>query len=341
METRHSTRIPWTGLLALLGALGITAATVVVLATSNGKPKSAWPYRARTRPTVPGRHLNKVALAYLLAFLAALDGPLLQRASTTTAQLVTNTAYDLSNPQGADEWNVGYACVIFYGHENDVIRVETAHKPGAGTTGDLILAICSLHSATARYPIELANGTATPLTRPADANDTVAMYYQPIGASLPLHFSGTYVIMADGPMGYMYMTPDSTPGSPSMACADPMPEIVAGIRKLTSRSALANSNASASQDAQGAPSRRHRLWRPAVCRVWCHGRAFSLSPVEITRAFDAPLTRDADSNAEVGALLKQIGDRKVRYCYVAVQQGKDGEGTRLLSLGIRRFSPEC
>ncbi|RYP66008.1 hypothetical protein DL771_007989 [Monosporascus sp. 5C6A] len=300
--------------------------------------------------------------------------------------------YDLRDPhiqeQEVNEWNVGYARVIFYGHVNDVIRVETSHKPRVDPTGDFIITTCDLHIATARYSIELVNGTATLLAPPADANNTVAMHYQRIetwglgtwpsslggialaaetiyGSNLSLYWNqGNFVVINDGPMGYTYLTPDSALDIPgSLAWADPTPDIIAGIRELTFRSAVANSNASTSQNAQGAEQTvlvtvyaTHYEYLavalvfmclamafvvPLFAGWWSLGRAFSLSPVEIARAFDAPLMRDADSNAEVAALLAEVGDRKVRYGSVAVQLGKDGagEGARLLIAKPEQVSP--
>ncbi|KAH6685465.1 hypothetical protein F5X68DRAFT_210194 [Plectosphaerella plurivora] len=47
---------------------------------------------------------------------------------------------------------------------------------------------------------------------------------------------------------------------------------------------------------------------------WQHlGRSFSASPLEIAKAFDAPLLRDAGSNVSGDEIAKSHGDVKVRY----------------------------
>jgi hypothetical protein len=46
---------------------------------------------------------------------------------------------------------------------------------------------------------------------------------------------------------------------------------------------------------------------------WLLGRPVSLSPLEIAKAFDAPLLHDADANGTSKELARAIGDVKVRY----------------------------
>jgi hypothetical protein len=46
---------------------------------------------------------------------------------------------------------------------------------------------------------------------------------------------------------------------------------------------------------------------------WLLGRGVTLSPVEIANAFEAPVTRGTDPNAEVDMLLEQIGGRTVNF----------------------------
>ena len=52
---------------------------------------------------------------------------------------------------------------------------------------------------------------------------------------------------------------------------------------------------------------------PLYYGFWRLGRKVSLSPIEILTAFDAPLTREADGNADVRTLLRQIGNQPVAY----------------------------
>jgi hypothetical protein len=46
---------------------------------------------------------------------------------------------------------------------------------------------------------------------------------------------------------------------------------------------------------------------------WALGRRFSLSPLEIARAFDAPLLRDTEYNSTWEQITERVGERNVRY----------------------------
>ena len=55
-----------------------------------------------------------------------------------------------------------------------------------------------------------------------------------------------------------------------------------------------------------------------------------MSPVEIAKAFDASLLRGRNSNADIDALIKEVGGRSVRYGSVSVgADGKNEEGDAL------------
>jgi hypothetical protein len=46
---------------------------------------------------------------------------------------------------------------------------------------------------------------------------------------------------------------------------------------------------------------------------WLLGRLVSLSPLEIAKAFDAPMLRGIDANGTSSELARAIGDARVRY----------------------------
>lgn len=52
---------------------------------------------------------------------------------------------------------------------------------------------------------------------------------------------------------------------------------------------------------------------PTYWGWWRLGRPVSMSPLEIAKAFDAPLMREADPNGTVGDHLRTVGDTRVRY----------------------------
>ena len=60
-------------------------------------------------------------------------------------------------------------------------------------------------------------------------------------------------------------------------------------------------------------------------RWWILGRNFSLSPIEIAVAFEAPMLRDVDSNAPERMLVKQLGEKRVKYGEVVRHMESGGE----------------
>lgn len=56
---------------------------------------------------------------------------------------------------------------------------------------------------------------------------------------------------------------------------------------------------------------------PIFNKWWHVGRHVTMSPIEIARAFQAPMLQSSDPNARVGDLLKEVGMRSVRYGAVA------------------------
>jgi hypothetical protein len=53
---------------------------------------------------------------------------------------------------------------------------------------------------------------------------------------------------------------------------------------------------------------------------WRLGRHVSLSPIEIAKAFDAPLLQDVNTNARAKDLLHDVGDLRIRYGAVSQTQ---------------------
>ncbi len=52
---------------------------------------------------------------------------------------------------------------------------------------------------------------------------------------------------------------------------------------------------------------------PIFVGWWHVGRTVSMSPVETAKAFRAPMLKNADSNADADMLVKELGDRPIRY----------------------------
>jgi hypothetical protein len=60
---------------------------------------------------------------------------------------------------------------------------------------------------------------------------------------------------------------------------------------------------------------------------WTLGRNVSMSPLEIAKAFNAPLLESADSNADVKSLMRVVGERSVKYGAVSTDAAAAAGGT--------------
>lgn len=115
---------------------------------------------------------------------------------------------------------------------------------------------------------------------------------------------------------------------------DPSLDLIKAIRDMMFRTAIAAANDSDSQSVTAQENstipiyESHYLYLglailltglgwltvvPTFIGWWHVGRTVSMSPIETAKAFRAPLLESADSNAEADALLKELGDRSVRY----------------------------
>lgn len=63
---------------------------------------------------------------------------------------------------------------------------------------------------------------------------------------------------------------------------------------------------------------------PTYWGWWRLGRAVSLSPLEIAKAFDVPLMQALDSNATTEDFIRAVGDKRVRYGFAASSADRDG-----------------
>ena len=169
--------------------------------------------------------------------------------------------------------------------------------------------------------------------------------------------SGTYQVVTQGAIGQGYI--DSTSMNCTMVFKDPTADILAGVRELMFRTAIASANESFPADIQrvtAVDSIETQVFKSTYLYLvigvsvslaawlatslvffgwWNLGRTASLNPIEIAKAFGAPGLRSEDANAEAEELIKEIGTRQVRYG--AISSGRDGEGSmELARLGMGR-----
>lgn len=275
--------------------------------------------------------------------------------------------YNFSGAIG-ETFEVGSTTISFDGEfSSGQIEVKSVYKPFPDTVGNLTMRQCNLQIAKVNYPVEISNGIVTLTPRLPTDNDTIEVQYPPVEAvgrgawpssiggiayvaqflytsNVSLYYTGDeYAVTATGPMASTYLNSSSeTYGQADMTWADPTPDIISGIRELTFRAAISNSNSSYYQQVSGTEVRArayylsHYNYLAAALALmvvsaftvaslfigWWHlGRVVSLSPVETAKAFGAPLFRSGDSNADVDRLLKTFGSRSIQYGEVSFHLG--------------------
>jgi hypothetical protein len=148
-----------------------------------------------------------------------------------------------------------------------------------------------------------------------------------------------YSVMSSGSIATRFVIPNTTAtASYAEQCAlsvtDPTANLIANARELMFRTAVAAANSSniqnvlALDEASIAIYESHFLYLalasvvtilaiilviPTFFGYWNLGRKVSMSPIEIAKAFNAPLLRNGDLNAEVKQLIEEWGDTEVRY----------------------------
>lgn len=495
-------RLPWGGLLALVGVAICSLAPVAILKDSDGKPTATWPNQKHPiQPAVllsicaavgntllryalvqgwtiawwvealrgstvgdlhrhweygtsvlasvtSTRHFNRIALGTLIASIVVIDGPLLQKATSSTTRPLTSAAditvqispnplpvgytavmtghsgtvfpkfdfvqqvmqgfnnrtairlnytgcngvcnttlqaagfdvqcshttqpYNMSGYSGGDSSVMGSTNITFNNDGYDgLIRVQTAFKSTPGCIGNLVVADCRYNIAQVKYPVQLSNGTVELLPLSTDANDTIKVWqlYQEVyglgqhpstlggiysvastkyKSSSVFYFDGTPLsLMYSGEIPIQYLVANSsTLGTCDMYWTDPTPDIIAGIRELGFRTAIAATNSTTEQTFEATEtaivqvyvSHYHYLGGallvmflsivlvfPTFLGWWHLGRQMSLSPIEIAKAFNAPLLKGCGSNSKVKEISKDVGGLEVVYGGVVIPDSEGGK----------------
>ncbi|KAN0095144.1 hypothetical protein V8E51_015855 [Hyaloscypha variabilis] len=166
-------------------------------------------------------------------------------------------------------------------------------------------------------------------------------------SSTSFYIDGTPLsLMYTGAIPIQYLVANSsTLGTCDMYWTDPTPDIISGIRELGFRTAIVATNITTNQIFEATEiavvqvyvSHYHYLGGallvmllgvvlvfPTFLGWWQLGRKMSLSPIEIAKAFNAPLLEGFRSNREVKKILKEAGELEVVYGEV-VMPGSEGE----------------
>ncbi|KKA24257.1 hypothetical protein T310_1690 [Rasamsonia emersonii CBS 393.64] len=254
--------------------------------------------------------------------------------------------YQLTARPGHEYW-VGYAGFTFNGEmDSGSIGAQTVYKASPGAVGSLTRGNCNLQIATVRYPVEHPPFQTAGLgIWPSSIGGFQLAAQTLYGSNVSLYFDGIYAMEPEGPMAINYLNSSFDDiGTANMTWADPTPDILSGIRELAFRAAISKSNASFSQLVNGTETivetiyvSHYRWLAPAVAVIlfggcciitlfhgwWYLGRPVSLSPVEVAKAFGAPLLQGGDGNADVSGILRTFGGRPVRYGEVAVREDQN------------------
>ncbi|OJD40615.1 uncharacterized protein BKCO1_1000600 [Diplodia corticola] len=127
----------------------------------------------------------------------------------------------------------------------------------------------------------------------------------------------------------------------NLSWSDPTPDVISALRELIFRSAIAASNASTVQATDAVDSYQrtvyvshYRYLAAALCFIvanalavlplfigwWALGRSATMSPLELAKAFQSPLTSDSTHN-DIDGLLGSVGAMEVRYGKIPQKNG--------------------
>jgi hypothetical protein len=290
--------------------------------------------------------------------------------------------YNISEYSAGTSYGMGSTNITFNNDGYDgLIRVQTAFKSTPGCIGNLAVADCQYNIAQVNYPVQVSNGTVELLPRPTDANDTIKVWqlyqevhglgqwpstlggiysvaYNKYESSSSFYIDGTPLsLMYSGSIPIQYLVANSsTLGTCDMYWTDPTPDIIAGIRELGFRTAIAATNSTTDQTFEATEiaivqvyvSHYHYLGGallvmflgvvlvfPTFLGWWQLGRKMSFSPIEIAKAFNAPLLAEFRSNSEMKKILKEAGGLDVVYGEV-VMPGSEG-GKKSLQMANPEF----
>ena len=286
-------------------------------------------------------------------------GPGFDYACNTSSQPYT-IGYGAGNTTNVFSFNV-----TSYYFGNSVIRLSSYLKNNtmdantdSSTPLHLLRHDCQLQYATVQYPIKVQNGTVR--IDPRKANETVTFQSVPvesrgmgiwptvlggIGLWLYERYSASGDLYANGSpfepqltgslaREYLKSADDQDFINGNISWIDPMSDVLAEIREVMFRTAVAATNASHQQvvpstdtfDTIVYKSNYGYLAATVVIMVLATGsllpslvgwkdlgRQMSLSPIEIAKAFDAPMLQECGSNMTVPEALKVVGRNRIQY----------------------------
>jgi hypothetical protein len=164
-------------------------------------------------------------------------------------------------------------------------------------------------------------------------------------ASLVFNGAVGYDLVTSGAPTYQYSSSDFNPQDCNIAWSDPTDDMLGTARDLAFRTALRAANVTNTINIQVFGAVEHNTLTvykslflfhalalvftllatlcvmPIFMGFWTLGRNVALSPIEVAKAFNAPILSNYDSNASVHALLDEVGAREIRYGSVQLTPG--------------------
>ena len=250
--------------------------------------------------------------------------------------------------------------LLWEASEPGTMQLGVQFKDQQTCNGQLQIRNCTLQAAVVGYPVIVSGNKGTIELAPGSSmfDDVThsAMKVASNTAMGPTTFGGLYKALSDtydseaivGANGYELLTTGATSnryavlnmGSPfpyancTVSFRDPSNDILAAVRDLTFRTAIAAADSTDTQHVTAQETTtlpfyvtQYLYLLPAVLfttLAWLAvtpmlfdcgyvGRRVSMSPVETAKAFGAAQLRNSDSNADVDKLIQEVGDRPVQY----------------------------
>lgn len=247
--------------------------------------------------------------------------------------------------------------------EPRTLQLAVQYKDQHTCDRELQIRNCTLQAVAVDYPVIIVENKSTIQLAPDSSifNDlvqnapettfnttmrpaTLAGFYKALSdtynseANLRLLGADDYELITTGATSSRYAVLDTTSPTPQADCAvsftDPSNDILAAVRELMFRTAIAAATSSDTQHVTARETTTVPIYKsnylylyialgcaavgwlaviPLVISYWHVGRAVSMSPIETAKAFGAPQLRCSDSNADSVKLLKEVGDRPVQY----------------------------
>ena len=285
-------------------------------------------------------------------------------------QVSKGGSLDTSSQSVANGTRAFGSSIVWDNGSPSVLQLGVQYKDKDSCTGDLQIRNCTLQASVVEYPVHIDGNTSTISlqsgTQMFDDKIISQTEYPRQGAIGAVTLGGMAKALQDaygstanlrfaGAVGYELLTTGATANryaivddngananNCSLSFTDPTEDILAAVRDMMFRTAVAASNSTSTQKVLAQESHQqpiyvsHYLYLglatlfsaiaiiaifPSFLGWTAVGRKTSMSPIETAKAFRAPMLMGCDPNLEGSEIVKAVGDRGVKYGAV---QGSEG-----------------